>query len=629
MKKFIISFLLITTCFFTSFAQVSVDPTDSFYKNAQNWELKGYIRPLPVVRPYPAMVIKEILETVIDSGNKRDGAIALEEYERIFGQKYSKYVKGSGTLKNSQIQSTVNHPDKENDNSKYISGEFGVAGEFMPHPMVNIGLDLAMFFENGDYELTNPSYVNKPEDSIFDPASIGPVNEYLDWNMNISGGKSNIYAMAGISKVGFGPFLSDGLTLNDSSYHSANFDISFTSEKISYGSSFQILGASTNNVKTVFNDTGNNNLGGGKFLAFHTIKYRFNRYVDFSYYENILFGPTLNPAYLFPVPFMPIQNIGGASDNLQMGILLEVKPVPGFVWATDIFVDDLDVNNVVKLNLDSKNRCAGQTGFIYSPFNSSFTRIELNYQLVIPYVYSHWEYDTGSINTISGNSYNYQNYTNAGRSIGSCLDPNSDKVYFGATFHPQKWLKLDFKTNFIRHANSAEAFGKKDSRRYVLADAGQYATDGSANMHQMFSAPGESRGSHVKQAWDCMGFMTSEHKMGILQAGLNAQIDLPKKRKGQLSFIAGYSFEYVHNDGVRNNMFTGCGLGNNTYKVNGKDWVLTADDEGNVLYNGDVSLKDAFYDDVDKEVEKQKEKWVNNLTDKVNHYITIGLKYTF
>ncbi|MCR5171500.1 MAG: hypothetical protein K6B73_01375, partial [Treponema sp.] len=94
MKKgiLIISLLLALTA--NLFAQVSVDPTDDFYKYAQNWELKGYIESLPLLRPYPASTIKAILEKVIDCNNKHDAEIALNEYERIFSKKYYLYADG-------------------------------------------------------------------------------------------------------------------------------------------------------------------------------------------------------------------------------------------------------------------------------------------------------------------------------------------------------------------------------------------------------------------------------------------------------------------------------------------------------------------------------------------------------
>ena len=630
MKKFILSVFFLT-CLSAVFAQVSVDPTDVFYQEAQGWELKGYVSSLPLIRPYPNKLIKEILEKVIDCGNRHDSEIALYEYERIFGKKLNLYVNGSGQYKNSSTLKDENGHEKSSKNFKRINGEGGVAGEFSLHPLVSLGYDLAIFLETDKFEKTSPYYVNKPEDSVFDPAKIGPVNEYLDWNMNISAGTTATYFTCGLNKTGYGPFHNDGLALNDTGYHSANIIFNVSREMWSYASTYQILGAKANNP-----DAFESVLSDGKYLAFHVIKYNFNKKLSVSYYENIIFGPRPNLAYLFPVPYMPVQNIGGASDNLQMGLMLEVKPVKGVVWATDIFVDDLSVNNVFKLNFDSKNRCAGQTGLIITPENNSCTYMALNYQLVIPYVYTHWEYKEGTNNIITGDSPNYQNYTNAAVNIGSTLDPNSDKVSFAATFQPKPNIKVDFFTNFIRHANSAEAFGIDDRGEYVLADKNQYISDGSASMHQMISDTKGNAGKHVNQAWDCLGFMTSDHKMGILQSGLKGQFDLPRTKHGQLSLFAGYTFEFVHNDGVRSSIYEGGNL----------NWTEKASDDGAykiyILDKGLPSEKEfdggstesswkmlCRSEEVQAEAKRQKQEWVNQLTDKVNNYFTVGFRYVY
>ena len=173
----------------------------------------------------------------------------------------------------------------------------------------------------------------------------------------------------------------------------------------------------------------------------------------------------MNISYLFPVPYMPIQNIGGANDNLQMGLVLNIKPANGLLWSTDIFVDDIEVNDIVKLNFDTKIRVAGQTGLVFAPSNTSCKKIGLNYQIVLPYIYAHWEYGSDDSGEISGATANRQNYTNAGVNIGSALDPNSDKVSFYAQFSPKPFMRFGFATNFIRHADgrlqqSADAAGR-------------------------------------------------------------------------------------------------------------------------------------------------------------------------
>ncbi len=232
------------------------------------------------------------------------------------------------------------------------------------------------------------------------------------------------------------------------------------------------------------------------------------------------------------------------------------------------------------------------------------------------------EYGSDDSGEISGATANRQNYTNAGVNIGSVLDPNSDKVSFYAEFSPKPFMRFGFSTNFIRHVNSAEAFDEDDAAEYVLAKEGQYATDGSAYMHQMFSDPDGTSGTHVDQAWENLGFMTSDHKMAVMQAGLTAEIDLPKTRGGQFTFLAGYTFEYVKNAGVNKNIYEG--LGFETCKDNdGKETTY-------YKFNGKKLLtKDQLYAAAKEEAANQKREWIENLTDRVNHYFTLGFRYTY
>ena len=95
MKKVLLSFVFLI-CSFALFAQVSVDPTDRFYTQAQGWELKGYIENLPQIRPYPSNLIKSILETVMEKGDRNDREVAEYEYRRIFGKSINLYVKVAG-----------------------------------------------------------------------------------------------------------------------------------------------------------------------------------------------------------------------------------------------------------------------------------------------------------------------------------------------------------------------------------------------------------------------------------------------------------------------------------------------------------------------------------------------------
>ena len=605
-------------CSMWAFSQVSVDPNDRFYREAQGWELKGLTKPLPPIRPYTLDVVREILEDVIESGGERDRAVAEAEFARIFGDggksyRISPFLDGSAEFK---FGKTEKDGESERDRVKALTAELGFEGDAKLHEWVGLGYRLNFFGETERYGEYAPAYRNRRSESVFDASDIGPFSVYNSWNTNVQFGNSSVYATAGLSRVGFGPFLGDGLALNDTAYHSANLIFSATKGRWSYASVFESIGATANNSEAF------SGINSGKYLSFHTLRYRLTDSFTFSYYENILFGPSTNFAYLFPAPFMAVQNIGGASDNVQMGFLLEFRPAAGLGFAADVFVDDVEVNDIAKGDFDTKIRIGAQSGVTYHPADSVVDFLSADYQIVLPYVYSHWEYDGTASGSISGQSVNYQNYTNSGQNIGSSLDPNSDKVSFRIQLNPIERLTLGFNANFIRHANSAEAFSKGDAAEYVLAGKNQYSTDGTASMHQMLSSneEGKTSGRHVEQAWEKLGFMTSDHKMAAVQAGLSAEYEFPRTGAGQLSLKVGYTFEYIRNANVNTNVYEGkFGI---QYKGENEQYELNGE-----TYNSWDELKNSDY--VQAEVNRQKQAWIDSLVDEVNHYLSVSFRYSY
>lgn len=612
MKKITFILAVIALCSFEAFSQAAVDINDSFYEEAQRWEMQGLTSSLPLLRPYPLSVIERVLNDVISRGNKNESSLAEEEYERIFSKPYTAYAKGSTNIK----QSSADKDD--NKNVKDISGEIGVGGDIRLHDLVSFGYKLGIYGETDDFDSYSPVYQNILEDSIYDKVDAGPFNAYLNWNTNLSAGTSSVWATAGLSRVGFGPFYGEGLALNDTGYHSANLIVNASGRNFSYASVYEIIGATRNIPDGELND--------GKNLAFHALRWNAYRKFNVTYYENIIFGPNSNLSYFFPAPYYAMQNIGGANDNLQMGLLFEVKPFRGFNWATDFFADDMELNDILKLDFDTKLRFGFQTGVIYTPESTVINKVKLNYTAIMPYVYAHWEYDDDDSGTFTGSTWNYQNYTNAGINIGSTLDPNSDRISFAMNIKPVKKLSLDLSLGLTRHANSAEDFSDEEAIEYMLSDSGTYSTDGTSSMSQMFSSDGDG-GRHVSSAWEKLGFMTGSHKMYVLQAGLNAEYELSRTKYGSLSFKIGYMFEYIKNAGVNSNIYSGgC-----------TDYYYEDDDDGNrTYYEKTGEKKDTT---VDKEVSESevysavvapaKQAWLDSLYNCTNHYLSIGFKYTY
>lgn len=612
MKKIIASVFGVLFLSSLAFSQTSVEINDSFYNQAQVWELRGLTGTLPQLRPYPVNVIKRILNDVIENGSEKDSEFAKSEYERIFEKPWSPYFKATGGAKLARNKFDSESESKVN---KDFHTEIGIGGDVPLHDLVCVGYKFGIYAQKNDFSEHSPLYTIMEEDSIFDPVDAGPLTAYLNWNMNLAVGTENVYGTGGMNRLGFGVFHGDGLALSDAGYHSANITFNATTEKWSYASAYETIGATRNMGKEA--DT--SWLESGKYLAFHALKWHAFEKFNLTYYENIIFGPYNNLSYISPAPYYAVQNIGGANDNLQMGLLFEIKPVKGLNWATDFFADDIELNEVLKFNFDTKLRFGFQSGVIYAPQDSVCSKVSFNYTAVMPYVYAHWQYDDANSGGFTGKTWNRQNYTNSGINIGSSLDPNSDKISLNATFKPARNLSVNLFGNFIRHANGAEDFSDDEAAEYMLAKKGTYATDGTLYMSQMFADETSSHGRHVDSAWEKLGFMSSEHKMYVAQFGANAEYTFARTKYGCLSLCAGYTFEYIRNNGVNNHIYRG-GL----EYVKNADGTYTAG--GNTYANWDALKKSSY---VQNAVKEARENWAKQLYDSVNNYISVSMKYSY
>lgn len=564
------------------FAQASVDPEDDFYTYATGWKLKGYIQQLPQLKPYPLNVIRQILETVTEKGDRRDAADAEKEYERIFNKPWNV---GIAVTALDNVQKSSKSSDI--DNTGEITFDPQIYGDIPFGKLVSIGYYLGVHGAEKDIDEStlHPYYQNSDNDTYDDPTTISSYGLNMDANMIAAVGKENLYATAGLNRTGFGPFLHSDVILNPSAFHAPAFTLVYDGDIVDFTQYLAAAGAQKNN--------GSNAYLPDKFFAMHSIRIPlFTPKISLTYYEMMVFGRRFDPSYLIPAPYMMIQGISNTTDNLQMGLLLEVTPVQCLEWATNLMVDDISANDVVKLHFDTKIRTAIQTGLLYSPLDSTFKMISLDYMMVTPYTYAHWDYNdwTASSSSFDSSTYNYLNYTNRGVSMGASIPPNSDKVTCNIVMRPVKGLKLTTETSFTRHANEYESLtdDEKEKINKINHDSTTgviYSTDGSVSTQQMYYKDGE----HIETAWEHLNFLTQEHIMYVVQAGITAEYTFPRCKIGTFSATAGYTFEYIRNSGVDQPMLDG------TY----------------------ADYKDAY------------DNWVANLHDVYNNYLKFGVKYSY
>lgn len=579
-------------------AQVSCDPDDVFYTIAEGWELRGIVERLPSLRPYPLQVIHTLVDEVMQNGSETDKKFAQSYYEKIFCKPWAVSLETNDTVKLVHGDDTTGNQLEVNPS---VHGDLSLMNEF-----ITAGYKIGFYDTTADPYNFLPIYQNFLHDSIHDAATIGPFSSYLDGNTSVAVGSKDFYFQTGVYRSGFGPYLNEGLALNDSAYHSANISFHLNGSKWAYTQQLSALGATTNA------DPLSSDVTYSKYLSFHSMDLYLNKKMTFTYYETIVYGRRFDPSYLVPAPYMVSQGITGCNDNLQMGIIFSYKPVLGFAWNTDVYVDDFSVNDLAKLNLDSKNRIAAKTGFIYTPVDSFCTRLALDYTAITPYMYAHWDYDSISTKTMSTTTVNYQNYSNNGICMGSSYPPNSDRISFTMDLNPIQRIHLQITSAFMRHANVCESLTQEEAATYLLAEKGVYETDGSMFTHSMFAG-----GNTVGTAWDHLNFLTQADKMYIVQSGISATCALKKIFGCEVSFKCSYMFEYIMNKGVDSNIYEGRGN-------------YTANDDGTYMWDGSTySTKDALTAAVLAAVAEDKSAWQSKLYDVLDNYISFGVVITY
>ncbi len=589
-KKFCILTLL--SCMTVGvFAQMAADPAHSFYKDVQNWERLGVVSNLPPIRPYPVRIIRNLLQTVIENGTETQAAKAQEYYEELTGRPF-----------HAQLELGVNYRNQGGEDSfSCVMFPQANGDALLLNDLIGISykLGFAGYITNDVKDYISqylPAGTALQHDTLQDPGMIGPFSFYLDTDDTLSFGNDNYYCQIGLNRLGYGRFLNEGLSLNDSAYHSANIIFTVLHDRWNYTQLYSAIGASK-----LYDGSG---LLSNKYMAFHQFEFKFTPKISLTYYENMVYGKRFDFSYLIPAPYMAIQGLGGCNDNLQMGLMFNFEPFNGFLWSTDVFVDDVNFNDLIKFNFNTKLRIAAETGVIYTPVNSIFSNLALRYTLVTPYTYTHWDYSDDANRTMDKNTFNYQNYANNGLPIGSTLPPNSDQIKFSFDMNPIKALNLSFNFAFSRHGNSAETLPTDEALFYLMAPEGVYATNGSINHHVMIDRNPDD--GYLESAKYSLNFLNQQHIMYTFQGGFDAEYTIGKWKFGQFIAKAGYTAEYIINKGVDANMFPG-----------GK---VTASG-GTYTYNGTT------YGSADEVVQAAKIDWANSLKNTFNNYLYLGLQW--
>ena len=551
------------------FAQISVDPQNEFYSDVGSWYLKGYIVSIPQIKPYPASVIKQILEDVAERGEVSDVQKARSYIERYFNKNHVG-ISGQVDVKLKNVEQGGTGIADGYKVGALGYGRLFAAGDNVFSDFISLGYDAGFIAANNNYAQNEilPVFETDANRNFIKNYSIGIKNaDFLfDIHASASIGNEKIYGSFGFNKLGYTLYPDDDIILNPSSYQILNGSFHYNGEIFKYSQIFALPA-----VRPYANK---NDYGALKFMSFHAFETRlFSQKLNLSFYESVVWGKYFSPAYLIPAPWFIIANVAGFNENVISGVSLEWKMLPCIALTASAAFDDLKPKQFMKLKMnDAAVRTAFKTGFVYSPYNSSVSLISLDYTLVTPYTYT-------SYNRFD-DSYNFMDYTNFGMGIGTKLPPNSDRVSFNMRFKPFNRMKVSVETTFARHANPYEDLSDEEVLK-IKDELHKVSTGG--------NIMSDSRGTDT--ALDFTGFLKQDHIMYVTQAAFGISYEFVKHGAHSVELSGRYTIEYIKKDGVMEDMY---------HNISDSASVANA-----------------------------RNAWVNNLHDSYNHYFNCGIKIMF
>ena len=575
---------LLSTLFFISlfstflFAQVGVEVSDEFYFDSLGWYLKGYVKTIPQVKPYPVFIVEDILNQVLENGEKDDQAKALDYRSRFFEKKWHVSADGNADIKIKIPQKTDSSLSNDLIHKELYSGGIYTAGDFLFKDFFALSYSVGVrgFNNNVALEQVNPKYIYDSRKQKLKPFAfdIGDVSLLPDAKISAFLGNKNLFVTAGLNKVGYSLFPYSDLVLNPNSYQLLNTSFNYYGQRFSYVQLFALLTSNGYSQSYKFN----------KFLSFHSIRFPFfKERFTISLFESAVFGDGFVPQYIMPVPFFIMNKIDGSQANVLAGIDFTWKPIKSLALNSEILISDIGIKDFIKFHWNSAHiRSALRFGAIYSPENSICNLMSIDYTLVTPYTYTAYVADN--------DSYNTKDYVNAGMCIGSELPPNSDRVIVRLEFKPFSSFKISSFTSFVRHSNPYLSLSDQEVVDLIKSGA-EFDSSGSVKT--------DTRGMDSAESYT--NFLRQDTVMYTVQVGVTGEYEFLATRNMRVSVIGGYRFEYTREDGIDTPIY--------------KNVALPEDD-----LDGTLSIQ---------AVKDAREAWLSSLVDSFNNYLTIGFKIIY
>ena len=437
-------------------AQSLYDPADRVYRHLAIWEQKGYLAPLPPLRPYAPQLVIGLLQQVADTGSRLDRELAAAYLRRLAPQREPDALplppvnpsvfagavltapRGDGTGDDhfrfgGGLESTARY------GLFAYSAAFRYWWESTPEPAQRYRFASVPVFPNAgpNFDIGQTRFSGREDLRAF--ASFGTETMHL---------------RAGFSQAGYGSPFADSLVLGAGAPPTAHLVGGLYGDYLSYTAAFLELvaerAADRDGKRYLLKNRARSDGFPSKYLMLHALQWHAVPWLSVDAYTVSLFGARASLYSLLPTAFVT-EPYTGDYDNTLAGLAATVRLPAGFRAAASIYVDDYNtfVGEDTFNPSPFSNKTAGQALISWSPAAIGATAttgmVSLDYLFVAPYMYTH----------SSHQPINYLTYTHRAHPLANNLNPNSDQLTLAALYTPLAWLDLQLAARRIRHGNAS------------------------------------------------------------------------------------------------------------------------------------------------------------------------------
>ena len=450
-------------------AQSLYDPSDRVYRHLAIWEQKGYLAPLPALRPYAPQLVVNLLRQVADTGTALDRELAAFYLRLLVPERepdalplppvaVAAFGGAAFTLPRDDEAGTdhVRFGGGIESTARYglfaYSAAFRYWWESTPEPAPRYRFAYVPVFPNA-----GPNF----------PIGATRFSGREDLRAAASFGTDTMHLRAGFGQGAYGSAFADSLVLGAGAPPAAHLAGGLYGEYLSYTAAFLELvaeqAADADGKRYRLKNRVRSDGFPSKYLMLHALQWRALPWLSLDAFSVSLFGARPSLYSLLPTAFVT-EPYTRDYDNTLAGLAATVRLPAGFRAAASLYIDDYNtfVGEDTFNPSPFSNKTAGQALVSWSPAAAT-GMVSLDYLFVAPYMYTH----------SSHQPINYLTYTHRARPLANSLEPNSDQWTLAALFTPLAWLDLELAGRRIRHGNASA--GREDPGPY---DDGSIWDDG-------------------------------------------------------------------------------------------------------------------------------------------------------